>query len=418
MRSLFFAFLMLLSTQLGAAQNSQYQTGHTHDILAVKFSPSDSQLISYSWGDGRLCLWDVSSSQLLWMAKTDFIQKAYERSNLKEFYWSEDGKFIVTKSENSTYQTWDANTGKILSVSDETPNIKLVAEKTKRILVSKDYQNFYLSDSQTNERFTIPHFSRTGSVYDVSPNGQLFAEGGSWGNAAIKVTEIKTGKTWFLDGRSRGQQPLVYQPNELELRLLSEKRQRQAKWNEVKAQHDRQAALDIEKFKKLIYLTFEHFGDMTDPGEKRLVESDEPKESTTKKSAANANAIWLRLHNDSPLPIQIPTQSMYLPNPKCFYETSTGAKIFGLCDKREISIWHGLEDKAGKPLRYGFDFGSIAILLPNTSVLFAVPRVILKNDQAIRFEFTFQKENSENEIANYGTELILRFTELDLTKRQ
>lgn len=418
MRLLFFAFLILLSPQIGSAQNSQYQTGHTHDILAVKFSPNDSQLISYSWGDGRLCLWDVGNSQLLWMAKTEFIQKAYERSNLEGFYWSEDGKFIVTKSENGTYQTWEAKTGKLLSISDEAPNLKLVAEKTKRILVSNDHQNFYLSDSQTNERFTIPHFSVTASVYEVSPNGQLFAEGGSWGNAAIKVTEIKTGKAKFLAGRPRGQQPVVYQPNELELRLLSEKRQRQAMWNEVKAQRDKQAALDLEKFKKLIHLTFAHFGDMTDPGERRLAESAEPKESTTKKSAADANAIWLRLHNDSPLPLQIPTQSMYLPNPKCFYEAATGAKILGLCDKREISIWHGLEDKAGKLLQYGFDFGAGAILLPNTSVLFAVPRAILKNDQAIRFGFTFQKEDSENKIADYGSQQILRFGESDLTKRQ
>ncbi len=114
MKTLFLTFLLLLLTQIISAQKSQFQAGHTHDILAVKFSPDDSQLISYSRGDGRLILWDIKSGYLLWMTKTEFVQKANERYNLQDFYWSEDGKFFITKSENGTYQTWDAETGKLL----------------------------------------------------------------------------------------------------------------------------------------------------------------------------------------------------------------------------------------------------------------------------------------------------------------
>lgn len=416
MKTLFLALLLLLFAHIFSAQKSQFQVGHTHDILAVKFSPDDNQLISYSWGDGRLILWDVRSGYLLWMARTEFVQKANERYNLQEFNWSEDGKFIVTKSENGTYQTWDAETGRILAVSEKSPNIALKTGKAKNISVTKGSGDFSLTNGETKENFKIDSFSRTGSVYDVSYDGNLFAEGGSWGNAAIKITELRTGKSWLLDGHLSRQRIPSYQPSELEMRLTQEKRQRQALLNEAKARRDKQAAIDTENFKKQVYITFEHYGNMTDPGEQRMVESDEPNKSKVKESAEDANAIWLRLHNDSPLPIEIPTQSMYLPSPKCFYEFSNSVKILGLCDNREISIWHGLEGKNGKPIPYGFDFGSSAILLPKTSVLFAVPREILKNGKAIRFSITFQKENDENKVEDYGADIVLRFRESDLPK--
>ena len=85
-----------------------FQTGHTNDILEVHFSPDDSQLVSYSAGDGRFILWNVKSGRQIWMSKTSFIRKANESINLKEFYWSKDGKTLVTKSVNGTYQTWNA----------------------------------------------------------------------------------------------------------------------------------------------------------------------------------------------------------------------------------------------------------------------------------------------------------------------
>ena len=153
---------------------------------------------------------------------------------------------------------------------------------------------------------------------------------------------------------------------------------------------------------------------MTDPGEQKMVESDEPNKSKVKKSVNTANAIWLRLHNDSPLPIKIPTQTEYLPNPKCFYEFPNGKKIIGLCNDREISLWHDLENKNGKEILYGFAFGFSAILLPKTSVLFAVQREVLKNGNAIRFGFTFQKETDENKVKDYGMDIILKFRESDL----
>jgi hypothetical protein len=171
-----------------------------------------------------------------------------------------------------------------------------------------------------------------------------------------------------------------------------------------------------EPYQDKVYITLDHYGDMTPLGEQRIAESDTPTKSDVKKSAADANAIWLRLHNDAPLPISVPTQSMYLPNRKCFHEFPDGQKLFGLCDNREISVWLGLEDKNGKPIPYGFDFGSSVILLPGKSALFSVPRDILSDGKAIRFSFTFQKPIDGKKIGNYGTDKILRFRQSDLSK--
>ena len=411
MKRLLLTVLCLFLAPLATTAQAKFQPGHTHDILQVKFSPDGSKLVSYSWGDSWLCYWDVGSGQLLWKVSTTFIQKADERYNLEEFSWNKDFSQLYSKSENGTFQTWDTRTGRLVSVSEGDPRPRASGKTEKRISVTKEDGNFYLRDSVANHDITIPQISRTGSVYDVSDDGKLFAEGGSWGNAIVRITEIGDPKH-SID--LKGGRISPYVPTELETRLLEAGDQRRAKLDEAKTQRDKQAAVDTQAYKKLVYIRFDHYGDMTNPLELRMLESDEPKKSKERKSAAVATAVWLRLHNDSPLPIRIPTQSLYLPNPKCFYEFSAGNRILGLCDDREIALWFGLESQNSRPIPYGFDFGSNAVLLPKTSVLFAVPRAVMENGNAIRFDFTFMKDDGANKIGDYGTPKPLKFRESEL----
>jgi hypothetical protein len=401
-------FLVLFLAPMGAGQAS-FQPGHTHDILQVRFSPDSTKLASYSWGDGWLCYWDVASGQLLWKSRTGFIQKADEHANIEAFGWNQDSSLLYTRSENGTFQTWDARTGRILSFSETNPDETALA-RTK-ISIRKDYSNFYLHNSETGEDTTIKMFSRTGSAYDVSDDGKLFAEGGSWGNAIIRITEIRKP----LNSRDlKGGKILPYVATDLEQKLDASRAERRRILGDAKTQRDKQAVIETESLKKQVYITFEHYRDMKDPGELRMMESGEPNKSKESKPAIDSTAIWVRLHNDSRLPIKIPTQSMYSPNPKCFYEFPGGQKMMGLCDNKEIAVWFGLEDKKGKVIPYGFDFGSSTILLPKTSALFAVAREILRNGNAIRFGFTFQKDDGRDKVSDYGTERILRFRESDL----
>jgi len=332
-------------------------------------------------------------------------------NNLEEFSWNKDFSQLYSKSENGTFQIWDTRTGRLVSVSEGDPRPRASGKTEKRISVTKEDGNFYLHDSVANHDITIPQISRTGSVYDVSDDGNLFAEGGSWGNAIVRITEIGDPKH-VID--LKGGRISPYVPTELETRLLEARDQRRAKLDEAKTQRDKQAAVDTQAYKKLVYIRFDHYGDMTNPPELRMLESDEPKKSKERKSAAGATAVWLRLHNDSPLPIRIPTQSLYLPNPKCFYEFSAGNRILGLCDDREIALWFGLESQNSRPIPYGFDFGSNAVLLPKTSVLFAVPRAVMENGNAIRFDFMFMKDDGANRVGDYGTPKPLKFRESEL----
>jgi WD40 repeat protein len=718
---LFFCFVLLFLSQTLNAQETFFQTGHTNDILEVHFSPDDSQLVSYSGGDGRFILWDVKSGRQLWMSATSFIRKSDESTNLKEFYWSKDGKFLVTKSLNGTYQTWDANAGKILALTEQKPEIELITPDKKPISYTRDYDYISVRQAETGEIIKIERFG-SNSALDTSNDATLIAEGGRWGDAAIRITEIKTGKFRWLDGHpsvvseivfspdgkffavggsdkiiyifdaasktlarkiSGNTKPLdslafssdgkilvsaedngilrvwnwqdaallplelkseadilgvekvsfsadgkylltssdrtefrlwdaksfkhlrdfktaekyeysagmltlgydavpissvtfsrdgrriisahagdgtvriwnpdsgrqikklkicqnvsfasltnddrkilaycdkkdeekikifdaetgreifsfddeetgyiktvslsadgrhfatsdvsgdvllwelnkakpvreldigfsgddaiafspdgktfvvggrnqnlflfdaetgeklwqliaSYQPGELEKKLEEESDARQAVLRKAERERDEQGEIDAEKYRKQIYITFSHYGDMSDPGEKRMLESDEPRESKIKKTRAAANAAWLRLHNDSPLPARIPTQSMYAPNTDCFFEFPAAGRMFGLCDKREISVWHGLQDKNGKWIPYGFDFGSSAVLLPKTTVLFPVPLAILKSGNQIVFSFTFQNAARDGKIGDYGKEKELRFRASDL----
>jgi WD40 repeat protein len=415
LRRLVQLFVLALVCQGGSAQELRFQVGHTNDILNVKFSPDDSKLISYSAGDGWLCYWDVTTGQLLWKSKTEFIRKAEERANLEQFGWNKDQSLVYSRSRNGAFQTWDANSGRILSVSEANPAERAFGESGNKISVRKDYENFYLTNSETNQRSTIKVFSRIGSAYAVSHDGRRFAEGGSWGNAVIRITTIGNPSSFY---EMKGGRIAPYVRSELETKLLEQQRLREAELSAARARRDKRAAVDTEEFKKQVSISFDHYGEMTDLGEQRIVESGVPSKSKVRKSREDANAIWLRLHNDSQLPIQIPTQSMYLPNPKCFFEFSAGNKILGLCDDREISIWFGLDDKSGKsiPYGYGFDFGSSAILLPKTSVLFAVPRAVLEKGRAIRLDYTFQAETDDRKNGDYGTPKTMRFKEADLPK--
>jgi hypothetical protein len=302
---------------------------------------------------------------------------------------------------------------RVLDAQDYRIYSRFSADGTK--LISSGYGGFTFYDLEKGTSRKIEKF-RTGSTIDLSSDGRWFAEGGSYGDAAIKVTDVSTGESRLIGKKSsKGTVPPLM-PTALEERLLAERRAKQGAINTANAARDQQAAVDTQKFKQQVFITFDHFGDMTDLGEKRMVESDEPKESKISKLDEVANAVWLRLHNDSPLPIEIPTQSMYLPNKNCFFEMKSGRKVFGLCDKREISIWHGLEDKKRTQLPYGFDFGSSSILLPKTSALFAIPRELLKDGKAIRFSFTFQNDTVDKKVDDYGEPILLRFGEKDLPK--
>lgn len=378
--------------------------GHTGKILSVEFSSDGKRLTSKS--EQETIIWDTNSGKKLGEEKVG-VNKPDE---LKEKVTSPSGKYLVEDlGDEKPFRLTDARDGTLIREFAGLTQIQgfIFTPDEKRFISASYYYPLQLWDIESGKKvraFDIGYSH--GNVLAFSPDGKTFITGG-W-NQNILMYELESGKLlWSL-----------FPINQEEMEAYNAQEARRVKYLRAKADFEKQADRETEGFKERVYITFEHYGDMADPGKQRILETDEPNKSKVKKSAEESDAIWLRLHNDSPLPIKIPTQSMYLSSEKCFYEFPTGKRLPGLCDNREISIWFGLLDKNDKAVPYGFDFGSSAILLPKTSVLFPVPRKILEGGNSIRFGFTFQSQIGENKIGDFGTEKILRFGNSDLPEQK
>src|ERR1051326_1328714 len=434
--------VQILDTRTGRLRG--WLVGHPGVIKSLAFSNSGRRFAS-GGADRIVRIWDTESKQIL------FSLEGHEDS-VESVEFSKDDKTLTSQSEKRTI-IWDAERGiKLKEQSDEhlffdQHRKRAVSPSGKLALVDEYEKPFRLVDVRTNQTIKefvlidqldnlvfcpdeehfllkpwwggwqlwsikgnkpIREFGVGYSFYNrvaFHPDGKTFITGGEGQN--IFMFDLDSGKTiWSLFPID--QEEFAGKKASEARRIASLDRERE---------DARLADIENEPYKSKVYITFDHYGDMTLLGEQRIAESDTPKKSTVRKFAADSSAIWLRLHNDSPLPIEVPTQSMYLPNRKCFYEFASGQKVLGLCDNREISVWLGLEDKDGKPIPYGFDFGSSVILLPAHSVLFAVPRGILNNGNAITFSFTFQHASGQEQVVKYGNEKALRFRESDLPKQ-
>ena len=703
MKKTLLAWLILSSAPFLAAQEIPFQPGHVHSVLDIRFSPDGSQALSFSASDDRLCLWDVQSGRLLWMTAIGFVQKRYEYYNLKEFYWSENGEFIVTKSMNGTWQTWDAKTGRIVALGETEPGGGLISLRADSFIsdsqaLQADRGNsidasIRITDLKTGKTWRLEAhpgavqaiaFSPDGTVvaaagadrtiylFDVakrafmkalvghsepvhslsfspdgnrllsgskateaklwdwkngkliqetvlgkdiwenwnisfSPDGKSFLsrcgearDGGAlfglwdaltlkrkrafvvnerfrtmmgsrdkvpvrhaaflrdgkeiiaayaddtlriWDahsgralrrlraekgisrilpgpdentilvivegrppsargdNSRIRLLDSETGRSiasftdldtdsvetlaFSPDGKYLavshdeaavllrawdGSRPLLsldvgpsgfdalafspdsgilavggvnqnlqffnvetgaklwqlmpfYQPGELEARLSAAGKVRRSLVDEARARRDRQAAVDTEEYKNQVYLTFEHYGEMISPLELRFGETGEPDKSRDVASAKDANAVWLRLHNDSPLPIKILTHSMYLDAIKCVHEFAKDNVLYGLCPDKEISIAFEREDTGGKALPRMSDRAFVTFLLPRTSTVFAVPLGLLERGDRIKFDYSFQNAIEEgsywtltDKYADYGTKRTLKFGLADIPR--
>ena len=150
-----------------------------------------------------------------------------------------------------------------------------------------------------------------------------------------------------------------------------------------------EADKEIASWKQPVTITFEHFGDAKNPLEQRMGESGAVDTSLVRKSAADADGVWLRLRNNSPLPISFRTDSMYLPRPEC---------KGGLCDGAEVSIQYQIEEASGKAVPYGMDMSFMSVLAPGASVLFSVRKDHLQNRRTVFISYSYLKERKE-----YGT---------------
>ena len=370
--------------------------------------------------------------------------------------FSSNGTQIITAHPDGTVRFWNTSTARQTKKLKVADSVKFVApvgsSRVLAIATVGKTTRFQIVDSVTGKRIRQSAAIEPSYLEKMflSPDKRVAAVTGNIGDTIIcdldsmmlrtldyglsgedSIAFSRDARTFFIGGENQNlslydavtlkrQWSLLpeFTPSPAETRLTDEKALRVAEVNKRKQERGREAAAYVKRFRNTVYVTFEHYGDMSDPGEKHMIEPNELKESKKSKPVAESNAVWLRLHNNSTLPIEVPTQSMYMPDPKCFHQFPNEEKLFGLCKDREIGIWFGVRDHRNKSVPYGFDFGSSAILLPHSSVLFPVPLDIWTKPYSVVFDYSFQNiRASENDRGmDFGANVEMRVSKSTLRK--
>jgi WD40 repeat protein len=78
--------------------------GHTGIVTSVAFSPDGKRILSGSWGDDTLRVWDAGKG-------SEIRTLTGHADATRSASYSPDGKRIVSGSEDTTLKVWDADKG-------------------------------------------------------------------------------------------------------------------------------------------------------------------------------------------------------------------------------------------------------------------------------------------------------------------
>jgi WD40 repeat protein len=368
---------------------------------------AQGQLIISGHADGTIKVWDPKSTELLFGPNRGLIRVVKTNEHNESFAWSPNDKLLVANGGgDDPPKIWDWSRGKPLrSLGDDASYVhKVVFSSDSRLIATSDIGGalllWHARNGKLARKFDGGYSSDDALTF--SPDGTKLATGGE--NQNIIMWDVKTGaRLWHI-------LPI----RELH-RPTAEEIAEQKRAADLIAAKERRAEVETERLKNRVFISFSHFGEPTDPSETRLAETGLPAKSLSRQIEEQATGIWLRLHNNSRLPISLFTESIYLPiSKKCGYQSIHGTFFSGLCEGAEIGIRFAVLDGNNKALRYGFDFGGLSMLPPNTSVLFSLPRELLREGRSIVLGYKFLNENTKGELEDYGTERKLRFFEANL----
>jgi len=386
--------------------NMTYCCGSTAE--AARFD-TRGQFIVSGHEDGTVKVWNPKPTQPLPLPGSELIRVFKTNERNESYAFSPDEKLVVANGGNEPPRVFGWTNGKPLrSLGQQATYVhKVVFSPDSRFIATSDIGGQILLWGATTGRL-VRKFDGGYSSDDAlafSSDGTRLASGGD--NQNIIMWDVKTGnRLWHILPVKE-----LYRPTATEIA--------EAKRAAVlAATRERVTAARTKKLSKEISIGFSHFGDSPNAAETRLAESAQPNKSQTRRAESEANGIWLRLHNDSSLPINLWTESIYLPTEvKCGYKTSGDKFFYGLCEGSEIGIRFAVLDAKGNAVPYGLDFGGISMLPPKTSVLFSVPRELLREGRSIVVGYQFLNADAKGNLVDYGKGHELRFTEPDLRKR-
>ena len=132
-----------------------------------------------------------------------------------------------------------------------------------------------------------------------------------------------------------------------------------------------------------ISITFEHFGQATNPMDARMAEH-----SSVHSASQAGRDVWLKISNSSDRVVEFSTSSVYLRPLSEWDEMPDRTKRLSLVDGAEISVDFGVEDARGRDVPYGSDFQWSSRLKPGAAAYFSVPRAALEHHGSIYVAFT------------------------------
>lgn len=379
-------------------------------ISSAVFSADSAKVFTGHW-DGTIRVWDPATGRQLRKftvgERISFLSEGRGKSD--------EVIALVRGKDTSKFQVIDLRNGRTIKRSravDLSFAEKMAASPDGRFAVVTDISgDATICDIGTMRIREIKGTRDSGSdAVAFSHDSATFLIGGKGQNVELYDTKTLK-KLWQLLPDFR--------PSDVELRMNAERAARVKELTEIKKKRDAEAVAYVRANRDKVRVTFEHYGNMSNPGEKRLMEPSDRNESKSVIDKGASNAVWLRLRNNASLPVKVSTQSMYMPGKDCFHTFSNGEKLHGLCDDREIGIWFSVRDEGGKNVPYGFDFGSQITLLPNHSVVFPVPKELWEKNYTIYFDFSFQnlRASRNDRDMDYGEEIEISVSKSRLAKR-
>ena len=430
-------------------------------LKSVSFSADAKLIVAAS--DVQVKIWDASNGKMVRAFKTTEPHTSGQMSwccgsETQSAIFSPDGKLIVSIHEDGTIRVWNMKNDEPvrvikggypdLSAVAISPNGKLIATGynegdshielrsivTGRLVGSMKADSDYVQSvafSPDGRMIASGHMADKIKVWDVtsrkllrefkqpfsendqvafSPDSKSVVSGGE--NQNILLWNIETGNLvwslipidWEAENRSR---EIARKNAEISARIRVEQ-ERQI----------READKMVAAWKNQITISFEHFGSPKNPLEQHMMESGERQESLSVQPPDESTGVWLRLRNNSTLPISFRTDSFYLPRKNCGTKRSNGTVAPGLCDWMEVSIQYQIAEADGKRVPFGVDMASVSILPPGSSVLFNVYRGHLQNGRVIHVHYNYLKENEQLKFDDYGSDRKVVFRSSDLPSKK
>ncbi len=378
------------------------------EVRYVAFSPKGNLIVS-AHEDGTTKLWDGTKGRLLRVMKgrfhdarvavfssdAMFIATGYYSSDTKvEIRSVRSGRLIAQLKGDSDYTRSISFSpdGKLIATGHIMFDVKVWGTRTGKLV--KSFEQPYSSDDQVA----------------FSPDGKYIVSGGENQNIML----------WNVQSRSLSWTAIPIDW-EAEKRFTEEVRKEYAIESAMKAEKERTtvaADKEISKWVRAVTITFSHFGEATNPLAQRMGETGKANKSLITKSAADADGIWLRLRNNSSLPISFRTDSSYFPQLECGVKLSDGSNAGGLRNGAEISIQYQIEEANGNAVPWGIDMSFESVLPPGASVLFSVSKMHLENRRTVFVSYSFLKENEKHELDEYGTARRVSFRKQNILSRK